>query len=84
MESESEKARVLVELELKYCERCGGLWLRERGTEGVYCPTCLPRMMELPPPRKRRRGARVSLTNLGRIEGGLEGRIILWAQGGNA
>ena len=81
---ESEKVEVLVELELKYCERCGGLWLRERGTEGAYCPPCLPRMMELPPLRKRRRGARVSLTYLGRIEGELEGRIVVCAEGGNA
>lgn len=27
-------------LELKYCERCGGLWLRPRGWAGVHCASC--------------------------------------------
>jgi len=25
-----------IQVELKYCERCGGLWLRPQGTNGVY------------------------------------------------
>jgi hypothetical protein len=29
-----------IQVELKYCERCGGLWLRPQGGEGVYCSTC--------------------------------------------
>lgn len=29
-----------IQMELKYCERCGGLWLRFRGSELVYCPAC--------------------------------------------
>lgn len=45
----------IIELELKYCERCGGLWLRRQGTEQVYCPPCLPRVLdETPPPRRAR------------------------------
>jgi hypothetical protein len=27
-------------MELKYCERCGGLWLRPRGSGLIYCPSC--------------------------------------------
>jgi hypothetical protein len=27
-------------VELKYCERCGGLWLRPQGTDTVYCGGC--------------------------------------------
>lgn len=27
-------------VELKYCERCGGLWLRRPGQEVVYCERC--------------------------------------------
>ena len=27
-------------LELKYCERCGGLWLRHAGTDLVLCDKC--------------------------------------------
>ena len=34
------EGRELIELELKYCERCGGLWLRRKGTQHVFCATC--------------------------------------------
>jgi len=27
-------------IELKYCERCGGLWLRPQGSGAVYCAGC--------------------------------------------
>lgn len=30
----------IVRMELKYCERCGALWLRQRGTGSVYCAAC--------------------------------------------
>jgi hypothetical protein len=30
----------ITRLELKYCERCGKLWLRQRGTGRVYCEAC--------------------------------------------
>jgi len=30
----------IVYLELKYCERCGGLWLRRKGESNVYCDSC--------------------------------------------
>jgi hypothetical protein len=36
-------------LELKYCERCGGLWLRPMGGDQVYCVACGRAMAELPP-----------------------------------
>ncbi|HUK48442.1 MAG TPA: hypothetical protein VLW06_12655 [Terriglobales bacterium] len=29
-----------IQMELKYCERCGGLWLRLRGSDLVYCAAC--------------------------------------------
>ena len=34
-------------VELKYCERCGGLWLRRTGVSGVYCEGCRARLAEL-------------------------------------
>jgi hypothetical protein len=46
--------RALVALELKYCESCGGLWLRPKGDAGVYCMPCDSIMAELPPPRVKR------------------------------
>ena len=30
-------------VELKYCERCGGLWLRRQGEEAVMCGPCRAR-----------------------------------------
>lgn len=30
----------LEQMELKYCERCGGLFLRPTTTEGVHCGSC--------------------------------------------
>lgn len=48
-DKKSEVSRV----ELKYCEHCGGLWLRECGAGEVYCPNCLPKIADLPIPKKR-------------------------------
>ena len=49
-----------IQVELKYCERCGGLWLRPQGGNGVYCASCRVHLAEMPnrgeaPPRKRRK-----------------------------
>ena len=49
-------------LELKYCERCGGLWLRPCGAAVVYCRACtvalelgaLPRAPEAAAPQTAR------------------------------
>jgi hypothetical protein len=45
MESEGWE---IIRLELKYCERCGGLWLRRRNTGGVYCAGCSSETSEFP------------------------------------
>lgn len=37
----------IVEVELKYCERCGGLWLRPCGSTRVFCASCAPKMAAL-------------------------------------
>jgi ribosomal protein L37AE/L43A len=34
------KEWVVIQLELKYCERCGGLFLRRQGLGEVYCSNC--------------------------------------------
>lgn len=44
----------LIEVELKYCERCGGLWLRRKGVVSVYCASCEPAMAEFPQAKARR------------------------------
>ncbi len=41
-----------VRMELKYCERCGSLWLRESGKSSVYCGNCQPKVAELPAMKK--------------------------------
>jgi Zn-finger nucleic acid-binding protein len=38
-----------MKFELKYCERCGGLWLRPVGGEQIYCAACGRAMAEMPP-----------------------------------
>lgn len=39
--------------ELKYCERCGGLWMRPAGDARPYCDACAPLMAEPRTQRKR-------------------------------
>jgi hypothetical protein len=50
-----ETRDVTVSVELKYCERCGGLWLRERGREVVYCGGCRVQIAALLRGRQGRR-----------------------------
>ncbi|MGA8212253.1 MAG: hypothetical protein WB799_01570 [Candidatus Sulfotelmatobacter sp.] len=38
-----------LQFELKYCERCGGLWLRPVGGGQIYCAVCGREMAQLPP-----------------------------------
>ena len=69
-----------IQVELKYCERCGGLWLRRQGAEGVYCAGCrvrlaaMPNAEETPASKARRRRkarlqvARESAPNSSRID----------------
>ena len=59
-----------IQVELKYCERCGGLWLRPRGADGVYCASCRVRLAAMPNPgeatprKARRRKARSQGTDV--------------------
>ena len=65
---------VLVPMELKYCERCGGLWFRAKDAAEVYCPGCVPQMADMPKP-KRKRVVVVAVNSVDEIEGCLaEGR----------
>jgi hypothetical protein len=47
-----QKAEEKVSLELKYCERCGGLWLRSAGSRQIYCVACAREIAEMPPSRE--------------------------------
>jgi hypothetical protein len=53
-------------VELKYCERCGGLWLRPHEAKGVDCAGCRALLEARPAPertvsprtlRRKRRGS---------------------------
>lgn len=68
----------IIEMELKYCERCGGLWLRTCGSERVYCGACTEKSGE-------RRPAHSNKKNLeGMTEAVLEHLAVLCGEGGNA
>jgi hypothetical protein len=42
------EAKTRMRMELKYCERCGGLWLRPAGSGLSYCPGCAKEMAQFP------------------------------------
>jgi hypothetical protein len=53
MKSSQDGENKSVRKELKYCEHCGGLWVRECGAGVVYCENCQPRVADLPIPKKK-------------------------------
>ena len=53
--SQKGEGRNEVGVELKYCEHCGGLWVRERGAGTVYCEKCQPKVADLPAPKTKTR-----------------------------
>lgn len=50
MRDKADKGKTgsVTQFELKYCERCGGLWLRPAGGAQVYCVACGREMAKLP------------------------------------
>jgi hypothetical protein len=54
------RTRGELKFELKYCERCGGLWLRPAGGDQTYCVGCGQAMAELPAPSKAPGKARLT------------------------
>lgn len=71
------------QVELKYCERCGGLFLRERSAGIVYCAGCTARMahedwaeVTFPGDRRRLRPARLPRGPKAE-EGELQGRTTI-------
>lgn len=49
----------VIHLELKYCERCGSLWLREADSGGIYCARCDAAIERMAPPTRHKNKARV-------------------------
>jgi len=73
----------IVRLELKYCERCGGLWMRTWGTEEVYCPSCAVHMSDLPAVRRRRK-PHLLVNDRVEIKSQCEDWPLFCSEGGNA
>jgi hypothetical protein len=72
----------IVRLELKYCERCGRLWLRQREAGEVYCGRCISEISDYP--LYGRRIGRLRLQTDGTLEiGGHDGTVRL-IDGGQA
>ncbi len=68
MKSDPKDKKGEVRVELKYCERCGGLWVREPGTGVVYCDDCLPKVADLPIPKKKPTSARLPVRPRAAVE----------------
>jgi hypothetical protein len=52
----------LVYFQLKYCERCGSLWLRPDGVATPYCPACEHCVAALPVRTRRPKRKNVPAT----------------------
>jgi NADH pyrophosphatase NudC (nudix superfamily) len=70
---------VLVPVELKYCERCGGLWFRSKEDAEIYCPACAEQMAELP-----QRVLVVAVDSIDELEAYLAELSGMCGKGGNA
>jgi len=66
-----------IQVELKYCERCGALWLRLTGSDLTFCSPCSVTLAGLArDPRFR------ELRGASSREG--KGNSAFWSEGGNA
>jgi hypothetical protein len=66
-----------IQMELKYCERCGGLWLRPTASGLVFCGPCAKVIAGLLP------SSRTSLSVIGdRPKAGTDSAF--WSEGGRA
>ena len=70
-----------IQMELKYCERCGALWLRLTGSDLIFCSPCSVILAGLArDPRFREQ--RGSSSRDARIERKIA--TAFWSEGGNA
>jgi Zn-finger nucleic acid-binding protein len=73
----------VVLLDLKYCERCGGLWLRPQDCDDVLCASCAAQVTKL---QSGWRARNIQLALKTTIESGGETRevLVMCGDGGNA
>ena len=67
----------ITHLELKYCERCGKLWLRPRGTAGSYCEACSTEIPYFPLCGRRISRPRLPVNGNAEIESRDEARLMV-------
>ena len=72
-----------LQFELKYCERCGGLWVRPCGSEQVFCGTCAPKMAEIELPISQIT-VQLPIDDGKTFDASLEELAALCSEGGNA
>lgn len=70
-----------IQMELKYCERCGAIWLRLSGSDLIFCSPCSVILAGLArDPRFREH--RGSTSHGAELEGEINSAF--WSEGGNA
>ena len=72
------KGSNVLELELKYCERCGTLWLRLRDSDVVVCRSCSRALAGLSGWRTVERARGMERAGAVTVESAF------WSEGGNA
>lgn len=73
----------IVQLELKYCERCGGLWFRPLGCGEIYCAACAVEMLNVAFSGRRKNSPRLPINH--KTEGVLNAKlVVISGEGGNA
>ena len=58
-----------LKMDLKVCEGCGGLWIRNGREAGVYCRYCVVILAEFPAPRAKRATGRRRRSPAGVLNG---------------
>ena len=74
----------VIQLELKYGERCGALWLRLRGAQEIYCVPCDLEILDLPAPRRAPSKPRVPGNHKIESKAQADDRTAFCGQGGRA
>ncbi len=70
-----------LKMDLKVCEGCGGLWIRNGREAGVYCRYCAVILAEFPAPRVKRATGRRRRVPAG-LPGGAEATAAKRVNGG--
>ena len=68
MKSSQDGENKAVRKELKYCEHCGGLWVRECGAGVMYCENCQPKVADLPIAKKKQGRIKVPVRAYTQVE----------------